>query len=121
MMKPNKHLTVRGQLKDRGRTKWTAMMLTEHVQLLKEWQEEPYLTKEPALEESDMDAILEEIQAAYQRASLIHLDIWRDGITSTLSGIIEDISAEHVCLTLRTDERQHIIHFHEISSATAIG
>jgi len=37
-MKINCGLKVQGDLKERGKIKWTAMMLPEHVAQLREWQ-----------------------------------------------------------------------------------
>ena len=43
--------------RDRGRIKWTAMMLTEHVQKLKEWMDEDHYEERPSLCEFDLQAI----------------------------------------------------------------
>src|SRR5690606_75550 len=75
-MKLNKHMSVKGQIKDRGRIKWTAMMLTEHVDMLKEWQEEDRYNSRPALNEFDLEAIFEEIQLAYKRQCDVEIRIW---------------------------------------------
>ncbi|MFX3674835.1 MAG: YolD-like family protein [Paenisporosarcina sp.] len=42
-------------LRDRGRIKWTAMMLPEHVRLLREWQEEEGHTKSVEVDEQQFE------------------------------------------------------------------
>jgi len=42
-------------LRDRGRIKWTAMMLPEHVRLLREWQEEEGHTKPVEVDEQQLE------------------------------------------------------------------
>lgn len=42
-------------LRDRGRIKWTAMMLPEHVRLLREWQEEEGHKKTIEVDEQQLE------------------------------------------------------------------
>lgn len=41
----NRHMKSVGEVKDRGRIKWTAMMLPEHIKELRAWQNEDELVK----------------------------------------------------------------------------
>lgn len=48
--------------RDRGKIKWTAMMLPEHISLLREWQAEDDYVKRPELSEWDLENIQEELE-----------------------------------------------------------
>lgn len=89
----NKHLKQQGELKDRGRTKWTAMMLTEHLQLLREWQNEDNLTPRPTLDEFDLQLIGEEIERAYNSQSEVRIKTWNDGYIKQHRGKIIEINS----------------------------
>jgi hypothetical protein len=41
--------------RDRGMIKWTAMMLPEHVKLLRDWQKEDYFEVKPELDEQQLE------------------------------------------------------------------
>lgn len=52
-------------IRDRGRIKWTAMMLPEHVKLLREWAKEDEWEEKSELDEQklgEMDEVLREAQ-----------------------------------------------------------
>jgi len=42
-------------LRDRGRIKWTAMMLPEHVKMLREWQQEEVRVKPVEVDEQQLE------------------------------------------------------------------
>lgn len=94
MTKINKHLKVRGELKDRGLIKWQGMMLTEHVQLLREWAEENKQDKKPDLDEFDMQLIQEELELALKRKCEVYLQSWRQGEFHYHRGIVVDIDVQ---------------------------
>ena len=58
----------REMIKDRGTMKWTAMMLPEHLMLLKEWKQEVFT--EPPRERTEWE--LEELQQTISRAIVQH-------------------------------------------------
>jgi len=90
----NKHLKQQGDLKDRGRTKWTAMMIPEHLRLLREWQNEDNLTPRPDLDEMDMQLIGEEIERAYKSKSEIRIKTWKEGYIKQHRGKITEINPQ---------------------------
>lgn len=51
-------------IRDRGTIKWTAMMLPEHVKILREWAEEDTYQEQPKLDEQQ----IEEMNIALCRA-----------------------------------------------------
>lgn len=66
-------------LRDRGTKKWTAMMLPEHVKLLRDWYDEDNYTEKPELDEFELTLIAEVIEIAFKSKSTIKLTYWRDG------------------------------------------
>lgn len=118
-MKLNKHLSVKGQIKDRGRIKWTAMMLTEHVDMLKEWQEEDRYNCRPVLDDFDLEAIFEEIQLAYKRQCDVEIHIWRDG-SEKFTGLITAIDLRLQKLHLDTGLHIQKLSFGEIIGAKTL-
>lgn len=89
------------KLQDRGSKKWVAMMLPEHVALLREYSLEIKREPKPDLDEWDYDAIQHTLDAAYIRKSDTKIIMWRDGQFIYNRGTIESID-----LTRRTLELQ---------------
>lgn len=79
------------QNRDRGTIKWTAMMLPEHVKLLREWQAEDDYIPEPNLDEYELEELAHQIQTAAQTHSLIRVQYWHDGKAFTTEGIIKQL------------------------------
>lgn len=66
-------------IRDRGTQKWTAMMLPEHVALLREHRIDQSKTPRPQLDEWDMDNIEETIGSAMKRNVEVNIKTWNDG------------------------------------------
>lgn len=95
-MKINRGLKMQGDLKDRGKIKWTAMMLPEHVAQLREWQQEHELVKKPELDAFDYDTMQEEIERALISRMETRLTSWKSGKIHYHRGIIKE--ANNQCL-----------------------
>ncbi|MGI2327915.1 YolD-like family protein [Planococcus sp. YIM B11945] len=119
MKKVNKYLTVKGQIKDRGSIKWTAMMLTEHVQMLKDLKKEDRYNRKPDLDEFDLEAIHEEIQLAFLRQCEVEIHIWKEQFRA-FQGRIASIDLQTKILSLETNSIQQKIRFDEIIGARCI-
>lgn len=119
MMKINKHMTVKGQIKDRGNIKWTAMMLPEHVQMLRDWQKETLSEEKPELDNFDLEAIYEEIRIADKRQCAIEIRVWREQ-AQTFSGTVTAIDLNTRFLFLGTGLHTQKIPFDEIIDAKTI-
>ena len=65
--------------RDRGTIKWTAMMLTEHVEKLKEFYEEYDSLEPPQFDEWESTLLAEEIERAHKGKSDVKLTHWKDG------------------------------------------
>lgn len=118
-MKINKHLTMNGQIKDRGSIKWTAMMLPEHIQMLRDWQKENHSSQKPDLDNFDLEAIYDEIHLAKARQCTIEILVWREQAESFL-GTIAVIDLNTKLLFLETELQTERISFTEIIGAKTI-
>jgi hypothetical protein len=67
------------KVRDRGSKKWVAMMLPEHVKLLREYIEDQKKAPRPDLDEWDLDIIQENIQLAMKRNVEVEIKTWRNG------------------------------------------
>lgn len=85
-------------IKDRGTMKWTAMMLPEHLMLLKEWKQEVFT--EPPRERTEWE--LEELQQTISRAIVQHnyimLTIWEQAHYVQWGGFIQAMHEEELLL-----------------------
>ncbi|HSI65796.1 MAG TPA: YolD-like family protein [Planococcus sp. (in: firmicutes)] len=98
-MKINRDMKVIGEIKDRGRIKWTAMMLPEHIQMLRELQKEDRYKTKPILDEFDLEMIQEEIQLAFKRQCNVEIRTWENGRQSSTGTIIEiDLTSQILLL-----------------------
>lgn len=66
-------------IRDRGTKKWTAMMLPEHVEMLREHKQALYETPRPQLDEWDLATIQETIEIAMKRNVEVTVKVWSDG------------------------------------------
>ncbi|SEJ82413.1 YolD-like protein [Bhargavaea ginsengi] len=78
-------------LRDRGNIKWTAMMLPEHLEALRQWHEEDNQIPRPELSEWDLMEIQEEIDLGYKRKCLVEVQTWRAGDIRKHTGVIVDV------------------------------
>lgn len=118
-MKINRHMSVKGQIKDRGRIKWTAMMLPEHVEMLREWQKEDRYHTMPQLDDFDLEAIHEEIQLAYKRHCDVEIRLWRE-TEQNFTGLISKIDSRLNILYLDTGIQTQKILFNEVIGARTL-
>lgn len=87
------------QVRDRGSKKWVAMMLPEHVKMLRDYREEIKKVARPDLNEFDYEAIQEQIELAMKRNVEIKIKRWKEGEFLFNRGTIQWID-----LTKRTIE-----------------
>jgi hypothetical protein len=82
-------------VKDRGSKKWSmSMMLTEHVELLREWRDEDKFEKRPSLDDFDLQALQVELENAWSRQSEVCIRVWCDGLFKEYYGILKEIHAQ---------------------------
>lgn len=99
---------------DRGVIKWTAMMLPEHVKLLREWQVEDTLTEKPELDEAQLEQINRNLQQAYTAHCPIRLHIWAPTGNFTVTSTIQKIMLQEQAIKLADGGK---IYFHHICEA----
>lgn len=81
-------MKVNGDIKDRGRIKWTAMMLPEHTERLRDWYDRDDLNSQPELNEDDMNLLQEELEIAFAKKTDAVITTWRAGKKDTYIGKI---------------------------------
>ncbi len=106
--------------RDRGRIKWTAMMLTEHVQKLKEWMDEDHYEERPSLCEFDLQAIQEEIELGFKSKCQILIKTWDSGVIKNHQGIIVEIDLQLMLIILKVNTNTEKISVKDIISAQNI-
>ena len=67
------------------------MLLTEHVQKLREWMDEDDYGERPLLGQFDLQLIQEEIELAYKSKCQVLIKTWNDGLLEKHQGTIEEI------------------------------
>ena len=120
MQKRNKHLKVVGDLKDRGSTKWQGLLLTEHVQLIRDWHEEDNYIPQPKLDEHDLQLIQEEMALAIQSKSYIIMHTWREGKITKHHGTIVEVDEKNRILKYEDPFKSHRLNLDEIVSVNLV-
>ena len=92
--------------RDRGTIKWNAMMLPEHVKLLREWKAEDDETERPHLDEWALQELGMQIAAAYQHRLPIRLVVWEEKKTTVWITVIKKI--DNTRQFIYTDEGKKI-------------
>ncbi|WP_102346852.1 YolD-like family protein [Bacillus sp. Marseille-P3661] len=79
-------------IKDRGTMKWTAMMLPEHTQVLRDiWQSDQKVTK-PLLDEQELEEINLQLMEALNFNLEVTLSYYANGYINTSVGIIQSVN-----------------------------
>jgi YolD-like protein len=76
---------------DRGNIKWTAMMLPEHVKLLRQFDKTHDIVEKPVLDEQKLDQLNDLIFEAMEFNSLLEFTYYHRGSTETVEGKIHYI------------------------------
>lgn len=101
--------------KDRGTIKWTAMMLPEHVKLLREWQEEDKFVEKPQLDDAQMEQLNTNLQRAYLEHRPIELKVWEKTAMYKVSGLIQKINSNEQFIQLEDGKK---FSFHMLCDAS---
>lgn len=89
------------QNRDRGKIKWTALMLPEHVGLLREWQKEDDYVMQPELSDFDLQDIQEQLESAMMRKCMTQVRTWKDGKVTGYLGTVEEIDLHNQLILLQ--------------------
>ena len=103
--------------KDRGTIKWTSLMLPEHIQRLRAWENE--LNDTPPKEKADweLEALHQTIQQAYELKLPITFTLYKQGTWQTTTGVITTIDVNKKHLLLETDTIVRVVPFITIQEA----
>ncbi|MEH7522038.1 YolD-like family protein [Bacillus sp. JJ1503] len=97
-------------IKDRGTIKWTAMMLPEHVQSLKEIMLDEQKLKKPELDEQAIEEFELTICEAMEFHRTIIIEVFENGLFNTITGTVHYINHLKSQLILKDDQD----YFHHI-------
>ncbi len=75
-------------LRDRGSKKWTAMMLPEHVRLLREWQEEDTIPDRKEPDEQQLEEWEFLLSEAMEWDRVLAIRYWKNGQPHEVEGNI---------------------------------
>ncbi|MGE7692275.1 YolD-like family protein [Lysinibacillus sp. NPDC097214] len=78
-------------IKDRGSIKFTAMMMPEHLELLREFKQ-GCMEQQRELTEWELEELQQTINLAYGQRQDVKLDVWSDGKTTQWIGKINAIN-----------------------------
>ncbi|WP_342527748.1 YolD-like family protein [Chryseomicrobium sp. FSL W7-1435] len=81
------------RIRDRGKIKWTAMMLPEHVAIIRDYIANEGKVKRPELDEWDLRHLEESIGLALAQDAEVKLKYWRNGEFHIRGGKIKHIDA----------------------------
>lgn len=108
------------KIRDRGSKKWVAMMLPEHVTMLRDYHEEIKKVPRPDLNEFDYEAIQEQIEIAMKRNVDIKVKRWKDGEFLYHRGTIQWIDLNKRVLELEDPYRFYEVKIDEIVDVTIL-
>ena len=96
-------------IKDRGIAKWTAMMLPEHVQSLKNLLVDDEKIQKPILDEQEIEEIETIIFGAMECNQHLIFQIYDNGFITYISGITQYI--DHINKKFRVIDDKQQVHF----------
>ncbi|WP_107841311.1 YolD-like family protein [Metasolibacillus meyeri] len=101
-------------LKDRGLKKWQGMMITEHVELIKEMDREAAVEKRRTLSEWELEDLQMTINQALQQNIVVNLDVWEGDRYTKHKGVIKAIDSNTLNLaTLNSIKSISLKNIHE--------
>jgi hypothetical protein len=106
-------------IRDRGNIKWTAMMLPEHVELLREWKKEDAYQTQPELDEQRLEEMNELICEAMEFHDHLKFTYHHNRQLNYLTGHIHYI--DEVNGELRIVDEQETIHRIKVSKIVDLG
>ncbi|MGA3598921.1 YolD-like family protein [Lysinibacillus agricola] len=107
-------------IRDRGSMKWTAMMLPEHLGLIKEWKQEQFYDKKRELIEWELEEIEQTIQRAFKMQKPITLTLWNNHNLHDETGLVTGTDTFKKELLLETDVAIKRIAFDKIKDAKMV-
>ncbi|GKV65767.1 MULTISPECIES: YolD-like family protein [Sporosarcina] len=78
--------------RDRGNMKWTSLMLPEHLERLRDWQQEDQYTERPELTDFELQSMQQTLETAWRRKCEVAIKTWHEGKVHFYQGIIEALN-----------------------------
>ncbi|MEC1714778.1 YolD-like family protein [Schinkia azotoformans] len=102
-------------IKDRGTKKWVAMMLPEHVGMVKQsWKDAEKLPK-PILDEQALEEIERSILEANETKSELIITYWENGAFKNIIGHVHSIITHQKAIRIEDKfEMRHTVKFSDI-------
>ncbi|PID13888.1 hypothetical protein CSV63_15810 [Sporosarcina sp. P34] len=97
--------------RDRGKLKWTSLMLPEHLERLRGWQREDEYIERPELTDWELQTMQETLEVAWRRRVETSIKTWHDGEVRFHQGEIEALDLRTMTIRLRDPfgtERIHV-------------
>jgi len=97
-------MSYKTEVKDRGNIKWTAMMLVEHKQMLRDWGESQNDVEPPNHDEDDLSLIAETLYRAMTEKADVQLVYWKDKRNHEVDGVVKQIESMKKTVLIEVDE-----------------
>ncbi|MBG9732295.1 hypothetical protein ABD87_23000 [Lysinibacillus sphaericus] len=107
-------------LKNRDCSKWVAMMLPEHITMIKEWKNEQFTEMPRELVEWELEELQQTIQRATVMKKLVTLTLWNNNKIQNMTGMITGMDINKKELLLDTDLAIKRITFDKIQNAEMV-
>lgn len=104
-------------IQDRGTMKWTALMLPEHVEKIKEWKQEVFAESPKELTEWELEDLQQTMNQAINERLIIILSVWEVSKYVEWIGTIESIIPDTKELVLQNLTKVKRIPLQNIHSA----
>lgn len=91
-------------IRDRGNIKWTAMMLPEHVAMLRELKKKNNDKKKPVFDEQQLEIMNEKIAFSLERKCPIEMTYFDEYDYKTVQGIIHHVDVIEQQLKIVTED-----------------
>lgn len=106
--------------KDRGTIKWTAMMLPEHIQRLREWEKELIYLSPKEKTEWELEELQQTIYQAYKQKLTVTFSIFKQGTWSVEFGVITALHLAKKQLLIETETAVKKLDFATIQAAQVV-
>ncbi|MEO4054819.1 YolD-like family protein [Solibacillus sp. CAU 1738] len=99
-------------LKDRGTIKWNALMLPEHVKLLRDWKNNDEFSPAPDLSEWELEHIERMISHAFWQKCSVQIFTHEGSDRHCYEGVITKLDTNHRSLVLNGEQRISFSHIY---------
>ncbi|GAA0346570.1 YolD-like family protein [Bacillus carboniphilus] len=95
-------------LRDRGRIKWTSMMLPEHVKLLREWAEEDKYETAREFDEQELEEMNQLLEEAILTEHPVTLTYFKNRQYKMVTGWIHKVDPYQQTLHIKSEDGENV-------------